>query len=323
MIHASESQSGTSSLTAEFSNLQSHTTSCDWSNGPELLNQQYGRQTCEGTFGECEQTFDLLTTKASEVGRVPLAVYVHGGSWRAGKKSKGLEYQEFTALRQRGMHFASLNYRLTGGTPEVVFPTHAMDVSKAIAFFKSAAFADQYNVDPERVFLIGSSAGGHLVSMVGTTQGLLSPSRPAAVVNFYGPMLLNMTNDEDAITNMLNCTTPADVGTACNHKATRASPVTHVSSESPPFLSFYGIMDKTYVSAPYLQEAGEAAGADYTLNEVDCENDSACHDLTAMFESKTGDACNVDVMYDWLYKQLHWHPTGCGASPGVCPSATD
>jgi arylformamidase len=92
----------------------------------------------------------------------PILIYVHGGGWKAGDKANQMEHKPafFTGA---GFLFVSLNYRLS---PAVAHPTHARDVAKAIAWVhKNAA---RYGGDPGRMYLMGHSAGAHLVALVGT-----------------------------------------------------------------------------------------------------------------------------------------------------------
>lgn len=282
--------------------MSEYRTACDWRNGPEYKDLAYGSATCgEGSAEGCNQLYDLLTTSAAlRAGAVPvpLAVFIHGGSWKMGDK-KDLTSQEFLALRQRGMHVASINYRLS---PDVAHPTHADDVKAAIAHFKSAEFVETYNIDPKRIFLFGSSAGGHLASFVGMTEQI-----PA--VNFYG--VVGLFKNWGAITGMLNCTTPTEEGTACHELAKEASPATYVSSASPPLLSFYGTGDLSYQSGVDLQEAGKNANADFALVTVQCSGAMRCHRQRAMLTGTTDGICNADYMYKWLYQRLNWHATGC------------
>lgn len=90
----------------------------------------------------------------------PVMVYIHGGAWSKGDKSRvGYKPGAFVA---RGYVFISINYRLT--TPEVKFPVHAYDVASAVGWvWRSGA---RYGADRRRLFLMGHSAGCHLAAVV-------------------------------------------------------------------------------------------------------------------------------------------------------------
>jgi hypothetical protein len=96
------------------------------------------------------------------VDRLPAIVSVHGGRWRAGNRTdassiKVSQWAEF------GFFAMSIDYRLVGGSPA---PAPYQDVLCAIRWVH--AHAAEYHVDPNRIYLIGQSAGGHMVSLVAT-----------------------------------------------------------------------------------------------------------------------------------------------------------
>jgi acetyl esterase/lipase len=104
--------------------------------------------------------------------RRPVVVYVHGGAWATGDKANqiGDKVALFTGA---GYVFASVNYRLSpdSGNPEgnpnrVKFPDHPRDVGEALGWLSHHVAA--YGGDPDRIALIGHSAGAHLVSLVST-----------------------------------------------------------------------------------------------------------------------------------------------------------
>lgn len=93
---------------------------------------------------------------------LPAIISVHGGRWVGGHKKDGstikvAQWAEF------GFFAMSIDYRLVRGTPA---PACYQDMQCAIRFVN--ARAEQYNIDPERIFLIGQSAGGHMVSLAAT-----------------------------------------------------------------------------------------------------------------------------------------------------------
>ncbi|MCX7007915.1 MAG: alpha/beta hydrolase, partial [Kiritimatiellaeota bacterium] len=95
---------------------------------------------------------DVWLAKAARP--TPLLVYFHGGGFAAGSK-ENLPTVTLTAALRAGISVAAVNYRLA---PEVVFPAHYRDCARAVQFARHSA--KDWNLDPRRVALTGSSAGG-------------------------------------------------------------------------------------------------------------------------------------------------------------------
>jgi acetyl esterase/lipase len=90
--------------------------------------------------------------KADAAGARPIIVYIHGGAWWTGDKSKkGPEIQPFL---DRGISFAAINYRLT---PEHPLPAPVHDAARAIQFLRSKSL--EWKIDERRIALTGPSAG--------------------------------------------------------------------------------------------------------------------------------------------------------------------
>ena len=106
--------------------------------------------------------------------RFPAVVILHGGGWRGGDKGANREINIGTTLARAGYVCASVNYHLADHAP---WPRNLHDCKNAVRFLR--AKAGEYAVDPERMGVIGGSAGGHLALMVGLTGNLPSLA-PAA-----------------------------------------------------------------------------------------------------------------------------------------------
>lgn len=89
--------------------------------------------------------------QAEGEGPRPLLVYIHGGGWIGGDKDRVRNIQPFL---DKGISFASINYRLTGEAP---LPAPVHDAARAIQFIRSKA--GEWNIDKERIALTGGSAG--------------------------------------------------------------------------------------------------------------------------------------------------------------------
>ena len=114
----------------------------------------------------------------------PILIFIHGGGWALGDKS-GVYVKPEWALRNNWV-FVSVNYRLS---PSVMHPEHARDVSASIAYIRK--HASDFHADPDRIVIMGHSAGAHLAAIVATDQTLLgehklAPSDLAGVVLLDG-----------------------------------------------------------------------------------------------------------------------------------------
>jgi len=160
----------------------------------------------------------------------PVLAYVHGGSWMHGDKSEAIMFAD--QMTSQGYLLVSINYRLY---PEGKFPNMIEDVKCAIRFLR--AHAGAYNLDPNRIAAMGPSAGGHLVSLLGTSDGsagwdvgeyLDQSSRVQAVIA--------MAPVTDLTRNFPNADIEAMRGVGFGEdNILAASPITHVTVDDPPF----------------------------------------------------------------------------------------
>jgi acetyl esterase/lipase len=147
-----------------------------------------------------ERTEKLDLYRPAEVAagqKLPGIVIIHGGGFTGGDKGAAREQNIGTNLAQQGYVCASINYLLAAeGKPS--WPQNLHDCKQAVRFLR--ANAEKYHIDPQRMGVIGGSAGGHLAAMVGLTgpDAGLDPSgadaelscRVQAVVAMYGPAVL-------------------------------------------------------------------------------------------------------------------------------------
>lgn len=96
----------------------------------------------------------------------PVLVMIHGGGWQKGDKANsGVVEPKSTFFVDRGFVFVSVNYRLS---PKVQHPAHVQDVAKALAFVHDNA--KKFGGDPDRMFVMGHSAGAHLAALVAVDE---------------------------------------------------------------------------------------------------------------------------------------------------------
>ena len=191
------------------------------------------------------QKMNVFYPKTLSDKTLPVTVYIHGGGWTSGDKGSGAGATDMQTLLARGYLVVSLDYRLA---PQYKFPAQITDVKCAIRHLR--ANAKQYQLDPNRIGVWGGSAGGHLVSMLGTTdksagfdvgEYLDQSSRVQAVVDLFGPSdLPAMLTGQALITgqNVFGASSRDDP------ILVNASPVTFISPDDPPFLILQGDKDK-------------------------------------------------------------------------------
>jgi acetyl esterase/lipase len=183
---------------------------------------------------------------------MPLAVFIHGGGWVAGSKKGGLWLGSIKdELNKRGYVVASVDYRLA---PKYKWPLFMNDVKTSIRFLR--ANAKKYQIDPKRVGVWGTSAGGHLVAMLGTTdkkdklEGDLYPhesSSVQAVVDMFGPSDMPLLVSERQHVQRANIVFNVELeekGMTNDVILKQASPVFHVSKKSAPTLIIHGEDDE-------------------------------------------------------------------------------
>ncbi|BBE00071.1 alpha/beta hydrolase [Sphingobium amiense] len=124
-----------------------------------------GQQTPSGAqamaYGkDALQSLDYWRGKGA---KPPLILFVHGGGWKRGSKDNATGAAKVDHYTGLGYAFASINYRLV---PAATVEEQAQDVADAIAYLRGKA--GTLGFDPERIVLMGHSAGAHLVALVGT-----------------------------------------------------------------------------------------------------------------------------------------------------------
>ncbi len=201
--------------------------------------------------GHERQKLDLYLPKDART-PLPVILWVHGGGWQNGTKANALPLR--LGYVAKGYAIASLGYRLTDAAP---FPAQIQDVKAAVRWLR--AHAQEYHLDPARFAAWGSSAGGHLVAMLGTAGGIKAfdvgphldqSSRVQAVVDYYGPSDLRRFVDTPgyAVHGRADSPEAKLVGGRVADRpdqAAGASPVTYVTRDDPPFLILHGADDPT------------------------------------------------------------------------------
>lgn len=211
---------------------------------------------------------------------LPVIMFVHGGGWVAGSKS---DYKPIF-LTEFGYAVASINYRFSQEAP---FPAQIQDCKAAVRWLR--AHARFYNLDRSRIGVWGTSAGGHLVALLGTSgdvkelegdEGNLDQSsRVQAVCDWYGPTDFLKIDEEAAQSALgdhrMNANSPDSLVSKLiggpiqknKDKVALANPLTFVSKDDPPFLIIHGDKDSTVplAQSEILRDALQKAGVEVKL----------------------------------------------------------
>ena len=227
------------------------------------------------------QTLDLAipSEPAPEKAGRPLVIWIHGGGWKNGDKASGHRPNRLPALVETGKFAgASIAYRLSG---EAEWPAQIHDCKAAIRWLRGNA--EKYGIDPKRIAVWGSSAGGHLVSMLGSSGGvkelegklgkhLKQSSRVSAVINYYGPSALLQMDDYPSkiVHNDPNSPESQLIGNPVQKskpKALQASPLHQVSKDDAPHIHFHGTDDPLvpFNQSKIYHEALKKAGVQSVL----------------------------------------------------------
>lgn len=215
---------------------------------------------------------------ATQTKKLPVVVYVHGGGWAAGNKkdfrdgARGLAKADYVTF--------SIGYRLvnTNDVNNITrWPAQIDDVQRAIRWIRSKA--DEYQLDPDKIGAVGASAGGHLVSLLGTIDTRDNSDKTLAkysskvqcVINIFGPA--DFTPDftkngpagpwvQNLVDNLM--AKPKDKNLDLYKSA---SPLFQVNTKSAPFIHFHGTEDPLVPldQSKRLDEALKKAGVESTL----------------------------------------------------------
>lgn len=197
-----------------------------------------------------EQRLLLDLYLPTDVKNPPLLVWIHGGAWRAGSK----DHMPLGELVQNGFAVASVEYRLS---PVAIFPAQIHDIKAAIRFLRGSA--EKYGYNANKIGILGSSAGGHLVALMGVTNGNAQlegdlgdfddqSSDVQAIVDYFGPTNF-LTILPQSTPHGLSVRVPAlqlllgDRPERTPELAKLASPVFHVDDNDPPLLLIHGDQD--------------------------------------------------------------------------------
>jgi acetyl esterase/lipase len=226
------------------------------------------------------QMLDLyLPKQRADDKPLPVVVFIHGGGWSGGNR-KGYAVPA-AILAASGKYAAcSVGYRLSA---EARWPQQIFDCKAAIRWIRG--HAKELGLDPDKIGVTGSSAGGHLVTLLGLTGGVKElegdigeytsePSRVTCVVNVCGPTDLAKPlmqgdaakTDDPAVSALLGGPVRERLA-----EAAAASPLTYVTAHAVPIMTLHGTQDMrvNFTNAQELDAALKKVGATSLLIPIE------------------------------------------------------
>ena len=262
-------------------------------------------------------TMDYYAPKGQ--GPHPIAIIIHGGGYHGGDSKSGSEAYVADFLAPAGYVVFSVNYRLA---PKYPYPYVVLDVQRAVRFIRHNAA--KWDGDPDKIALVGGSAGGFLSNMVGL---LNAPGDPAAadpvdresaqaqaVVSLYAQSSFEFVPLNADVHRLLD---PLIAQKGEKEAIREASPITYVNKHDPPFLEILGDQDE-YI--PF----SEATNLQSSLHEVGVRCDiiripGGKHG-TGGWNKLPGVPDWEREMTEWLNARLqHSGPVGEGIRPRISP----
>lgn len=227
-----------------------------------------------GRAGDQDLQLDIYGADPKQ--KRPAIIMLHGGGWVGGSRNDmGIIASTFS---QRGYVCFPISYRLVKGDKNR-YPAQIDDVQQAVRWIR--AHADDYGVNPQKIGVLGASAGAHLAALLGTTDTRDNSipelsrysSRVQCVVDLYGPMdftsfadapVIDAEQRSEGMRLVAGFLGPLPEN-AKNYKD--ASPITHIDSKTAPFLIFHGAKDTLVplVQSQQMDEALRKAGIESKL----------------------------------------------------------
>ena len=165
----------------------------------------------------------------------PAVILIHGGGWKSGNKSQMKIFAQ--EIASKGYSCFTIEYRLS---PEAQYPAAIFDVKNAIKYIK--ANAQKFNVNPDKVAVLGCSSGGQMAALIGTTNnnlefestsGINENASVQAIIDIDGILAFKHPESEEGKVASLW------LGGSYEEKPEfwkQASALNHVSASTPPIL---------------------------------------------------------------------------------------
>jgi acetyl esterase/lipase len=214
--------------------------------------------------GKAELKMDVYRPLANVVGNGAGIVVVHGGSWSGGVRNDFPQWNQWFA--DNGLTVFDIDYSLT----QPNYSSAIGDVKSAVVEIKKRSA--EFNISPDKIILLGRSAGGHL-ALITAYSAANSDESVAAVISVYAPTDLlwdydNLSNEyvidgRGTLSNLLGGSPYQS--DEIRKRYLRASPIENVSAETPPTLLIHGGKDQLVLPENMNRLSGK-------LNELNISN---------------------------------------------------
>ena len=245
----------------------------------------------------------------------PAVICIPGGAWITAPKSAF--HRVCTILAENNFVAAAIEYRVIGAAD---YSEIIGDAKAAVRFLR--ANADRFNIDKDKIAVMGSSAGGYLSIMLGVTgdkfnfgDNLDQSSEVQAVIDFFGLTDLTKVADDysdekKALYNSPSSFVSIFVNGVSGYKdkkggsvldtperANDANPLNYIGKNTPPFLIFHGDSDKTVSpsQSKILHDALIKNGTDSTLYIIN----GGGHDMQYIYQPEV-----MKIITDFLNRVL-------------------
>ena len=256
MLSYANSKDATVSLSSHFFNSQTISTN-------PMENVVYGKTT-DGV----ELKLDVWSAKInSEKKMNPAIVLVHGGGWVSGDKGQTTYWNQL--MNDLGYTVFDVQYRMP---PNAKWKDEVGDIKSALGWVLENA--DTYQIDPEKINLMGQSAGGNLAMLAAYSMG--DKQLPAStnvpevsinsVVNMYGPADMTLFYKDSPSIEYVRGVMEEYIGGSPSQFADRyktLSPIDYIQENSPPTITLLGTGDRI---VPI--EQGQVLDKELTLKNV-------------------------------------------------------
>ena len=200
--------------------------------------------------------------------KLPAILMIHGGGWSGGQRDAKREINIGSTLARNGYVAMSIDYLLSD-KKQAVWPTNLWDCKTAVRWLRK--HAERLGIDPDRIGVLGGSAGGHLAAMVALTtpNDGLDPVQPDAEISCGVKCCVDMYGIAD-IGTYHDVTMLGKTFVEAPELYRAASPVTYVRSNSPAVLILHGTADTTVnvKQSENFAEVLKRAGAEHKLTII-------------------------------------------------------